>query len=43
MKFDPLVTQFEEALAAAQAQSRHKSPETTMRYDAAPVATVGTL
>lgn len=27
----------EEDLAAAQAQLRHKSPETTMRYDAAPV------
>jgi integrase len=27
----------EEDLAAAQAQLRHKSPETTMRYDQAPV------
>ena len=27
----------EEDLAAAQAQIRHKSPETTMRYDQAPV------
>jgi len=28
----------EEDLAAAQAQLRHKSPETTMKYDAAPVS-----
>lgn len=27
----------EEDLAAAQAQLRHKSPETTMRYDQTPV------
>ena len=27
----------EQGLAAAQAQLRHKSPETTMRYDQAPV------
>jgi len=27
----------EEDLAAAQAQLRHKSPQTTMRYDQAPV------
>lgn len=27
----------EEDLAAAQAQLRHKSPKTTMRYDQAPV------
>jgi site-specific recombinase XerD len=28
----------EEDLAATQAQLRHKSPETTMRYDSAPVS-----